>query len=111
VIASWIAVEGNPQIQMGQDIFDSGNDPSFADYNREPGERSCVRHVNFEKPFENMPEVAVNINRLDCGMNRNTRVSANPVNITKSGFDLKYKTWGDSVTYAIGVNWMAIDKS
>ncbi|WP_407895802.1 H-type lectin domain-containing protein [Scytonema sp. NUACC26] len=37
----------------------------------------------------------------------NHRLTVKPVNVTPTGFDLEYKTWGDSRIHSLWANWVA----
>jgi hypothetical protein len=104
VQASWIAVpQDESRIQTGTDI----HGPTWAGV----GERVNKKQINFEKPFENIPEVVVSLSGLDSQNNVNTRINVNALNITNNGFVLEYKTWADSQITQIRANWIAIDKN
>lgn len=49
----------------------------------------------------------IGLTLLDSHKDTNVRVRATVNSITKEGFYVKFKSWNDSITYQIGVNWMA----
>lgn len=71
------------------------------------GERVFTRAVTFESKFANPPKVVIGLNGLDVGSTKNNRVVVTAKNITDSGFQVEYKTWSDTILYAVWANWLA----
>ena len=49
----------------------------------------------------------IGLTLVDTHKDQNVRVRAQVHTITKHGFIIKFVPWADSITYQIGVNWMA----
>ncbi|XP_062591533.1 uncharacterized protein LOC134253027 [Saccostrea cucullata] len=69
-----------------------------------------VKHIYFKKHFEKPPVITYGIFTLDTSHKKNTRFRTDVVYITKSKFALKLRTWNDSITYGVGLSWMACGK-
>ena len=61
----------------------------------------------FGQPFKTPPKVMIGLTLIDSHKDTNVRVRATVNTITKEGFYVKFQPWDDSITYQIGVNWMA----
>lgn len=72
------------------------------------GNRNTTRHVNFTVPFNQVPQVVINLSYIDTNNSHGTRVTVSAANITKYGFDAVFATWADSMTYGLSANWIAI---
>ena len=49
----------------------------------------------------------IGLTLVDTHEDQNVRVRVRVDSVTKDGFLLKFQPWGYSITYQIGVNWMA----
>lgn len=93
---------------------DQGNVVLFSDFEdggtmwtgRGPRER--VIHVAFRKAFTRPPSVHVSLAMFDLDQRTNQRVDLGAENITEAGFDIVFKTWGDSRIARARAAWMAI---
>lgn len=85
-------------------------DKKLANYtlDKESGDRSMEMEVTFAKPFETKPEVLVSVNYLDSDKNLNLRYELKTLSVSRDGFTVQVKTWGDTKIYAIGGGWMAV---
>ena len=72
------------------------------------GTRSTTRHVNFTVPFNQVPQVVINLSYVDTNNGHGTRVMVSASNITRYGFDAVFGTWADSMTYGLSASWIAI---
>lgn len=72
------------------------------------GPRDRRQNVRFETPFLQPPVVHVGLSMLDVDSTRNLRTEAAAEHITERGFDLVFRTWGDSRVARIRMNWIAI---
>lgn len=72
------------------------------------GERVERSTVTFDHPFLEAPaiHVAPCMWDIDCGANQRAELRA--VNITHAGFDLQFRTWGDTRVARIRASWLAI---
>jgi len=85
-------------------------DKKMADYtlDKESGDRNVSLEITFAKPFETKPEVLVSVNYLDADKERNLRYEIKTLSVSRDGFSVQVKTWGDSRIYAIGGGWIAV---
>ena len=85
-------------------------DKKLANYtlDKESGDRSVEMEVTFAKPFDVKPEVLVSVNYLDADKNLNLRFELKTLSVSRDGFTVQVKTWGDTKIYAIGGGWMAV---
>lgn len=68
-----------------------------------------VRHaIRFRESYVEAPAVTVSISMWDLDRRSNTRADIAAENVTARGFDLVFRTWGDSRVARIRADWMAI---
>ena len=72
------------------------------------GAREVRRHQVFDEPFESPPVVMVGVSMWDMDHKTNMRADMTAENITAQGFDLVFRTWGDSRIARIRADWTAI---
>ncbi|APX12253.1 H-type lectin domain-containing protein [Tateyamaria omphalii] len=72
------------------------------------GQRERRRRVAFAEPFRAEPSVHVSISMWDVDTNMPLRADIKAETITLDGFDLVFRTWGDTRVARIRVAWMAI---
>ena len=72
------------------------------------GPREKRRVVSFSEPFRAVPMVHVAISMWDMDGNTNQRADLSAEAITPKGFDLVFRTWGDSRVARIRADWMAL---
>ncbi|MCW9094662.1 MAG: H-type lectin domain-containing protein, partial [Ignavibacteriaceae bacterium] len=70
------------------------------------GERAFTIEVNFLKPFENKPDVVVGLSNIDVAPG-NLRYSVKAKSVSRDGFTIEVKTWGDTKIMSIGGFWVA----
>lgn len=75
-----------------------------------PGEgpRAVRRAVAFDESFVAVPMVHVAIAMWDIDGKANQRADICAENITRSGFDIVFQTWGDTRVARIRAEWLAI---
>jgi hypothetical protein len=66
-----------------------------------------VVHVPFNPPFQRAPKVMIGLTLVDTHKDQNVRVRASVENVTSTGFKIRFSPWDVSITYQLGVNWMA----
>ena len=64
-------------------------------------------YIRFNPAFQNPPKVMIGLTMVDTHKDQNVRVRTSVTSVTKHGFFLKFHPWDRSITYQIGVNWMA----
>lgn len=72
------------------------------------GDREVRRHVAFSRPFSDTPSVSAHIGLWDADSRTNLRADLAAENIAADGFDLVFRTWGDSRVARLRADWMAI---
>ena len=63
--------------------------------------------VRFKTPYTKPPNVVIGLTLVDTHKDQNVRVQALVTGVTRLGFNVVFKPWDISITYQIGVNWMA----
>ncbi len=93
---------------------DQGSVMMFSDYaDNGPmwtgdGPREKRRSVTFAEPFRSLPMVQVSISMWDMDGDTNQRADLRAEKITEKGFDLVFRTWGDSRVARIRADWLAL---
>lgn len=72
------------------------------------GPRERRHAVTFRDPFTAPPAVHVALSMWDMDSATNARADISAENITETGFDVVFKTWGDSRVARARARWMAI---
>jgi len=72
------------------------------------GPRQRRRAISFTERFRSQPTVMVNLSMWDMDQKTNQRADISAENITTEGFDLVFRTWGDTRVARVRANWMAI---
>jgi hypothetical protein len=72
------------------------------------GDRERRYSVRFSESFHAAPSVTVHIGLCDMDHRHNMRVDLTADNITAEGFDIVFRTWGDTRIARIRADWMAI---
>lgn len=72
------------------------------------GERERLVSVAFSQPFTKPPSVHCSMSLLDLATGPSIRADVTSQDITENGFNVLFRTWGDSRVARIRVAWMAI---
>lgn len=72
------------------------------------GPRELRRHVSFSHPFLTPPSVQVSYALWDMDKSANIRADLASANVTETGFDVVFRTWGDTRVARMRASWMAI---
>lgn len=72
------------------------------------GPRESRLPVTFDEPYAAPPSVQVALSMWDNDHKQNQRMDISAENITELGFDLVFKTWGDSRVARVRASWMVI---
>lgn len=72
------------------------------------GKRSVKKRVRFSETFRRPPSVKVHVAMWDMDQASNQRADIQAVDITKEGFAIEFKTWGDTRVARVRADWMAI---
>jgi len=91
-----------------------GEEPLFSDFAdggemwTAEGTRERRKQVLFEPTFRSAPSVHVGLSLWDTDCRTNARMEVSAANITASGFDIVFRTWGDTRIARVRVSWIAI---
>jgi hypothetical protein len=72
------------------------------------GDRESRHLISFKEAFVAAPVVMVAISMWDIDHKHNSRADITAEKITKSGFQLVFRTWGDTRIARVRVDWTAI---
>ncbi|MDP0928785.1 H-type lectin domain-containing protein [Paracoccus onubensis] len=72
------------------------------------GPRRETRRIDFSEPFQTVPVIHVSISMWDIESSANQRADIATQNITAEGFDIVFRTWGDTRVARIRADWLAI---
>ena len=72
------------------------------------GQRTWFRRVQFKKQAPIEPNVMLAITELDILHGDNHRLRVFPSDIDRDGFQINAQTWGETVVWSVGVDWLAI---
>lgn len=94
--------------------IDQGSKMLFADFATGgpmwtgTGEREVRIPITFSQTFHEQPAVMVGLSMWDMANDTNLRVDLSAEAITRKGFQLVFKTWGDSRIARARAEWTAI---
>lgn len=94
--------------------IDQGDVVLFSDFEHDgemwtgDGPRHTRVHVNFAESFASTPQVAVSLSMWDVSNTSNMRVDVQAEDITPTGFDIVFRTWGDTKVARVRVGWQSI---
>lgn len=72
------------------------------------GPRMASQRIKFDERFLQPPAVQVSISMWDIEGSSNQRGDIQAVQITNEGFEIQFRTWGDTRVARIRASWMAI---
>ena len=72
------------------------------------GPRSHRQAVLFSEPFLDAPVVHVSINMWDIDGGANQRADVSADKVRPDGFEIVFRTWGDTRVARVRVEWLAI---
>lgn len=75
------------------------------------GPRTVTHAVTFTDSFRSVPVVTVGIGMWDMASGVNIRADISAANVTAEGFDIVFKTWGDTRIARIRADWLAIGEA
>ncbi len=93
---------------------DQGSEMLFSDFDTDgdmwtgDGERERRVSVSFSENFKNAPNVMVSLEMFDMDNQTNQRAEIIVENITCTGCEIVFKTWGDTKIARARAAWMAI---
>ncbi len=93
---------------------DQGSKVMFSDFEDHgpmwvgEGPREARVALSFSEAFRVAPSVQVTLSMWDVADGTNQRSDLRAENVTETGFDLVFRTWGDSRVARVRGDWMAI---
>lgn len=72
------------------------------------GPREVRRLQSFDEPFMEPPTVTVGLSMWDMDHSTNARVDISAETVTATGFEIVFRTWGDSRIARVRATWLAI---
>tara|TARA_R110002124_G_scaffold212860_1_gene379009 strand:- start:414 stop:764 length:351 start_codon:yes stop_codon:yes gene_type:complete len=93
---------------------DSGDVILFSDYEdggpmwTGRGQRERRRHITFSAAFLDAPSVQLSPSLWDMDATTVMRADISAEAVTKEGFDMVFRTWGDTRVARMRIAWMAI---
>ena len=72
------------------------------------GDREIRYQVKFADPFRDVPVVMVGISLWDADHKTNLRADLSAEQVTAKGFDLVFRTWGDTRIARLRADWTAL---
>jgi hypothetical protein len=97
--------------------IEQGNKILFSDFAHDgamwtgSGPREVRQPQQFKQPFRTLPMVSVSVSMWDIDHKTNSRVDIVAENVTETGFDIVFRTWGDTRIARIRAEWMAIGQA
>lgn len=91
-----------------------GNDVMFEDYQdggdmwTGTGHRERRKAVVFDEPFSAPPSVLCTLSLWDVDSATNVRADVEAEDVTATGFDIVFRTWGDTKVARMRIGWIAI---
>jgi len=95
------------QTQVLSGTWGASSDSKTYTLNKNSGDRTITIQVNFLKPFENKPEVVCGISSIDVDKSAAVRYAVKPISISRDGFTVEVKTWGDTKINSVTGFWVA----
>ncbi|WP_137699831.1 H-type lectin domain-containing protein [Marimonas lutisalis] len=72
------------------------------------GHRERRKRVAFREPFKEPPAVHCSLTLWDVDSATNVRADIEAENVGEDGFDLVFRTWGDTKVARVRIGWMAV---
>ena len=93
---------------------DSGDEILFQDFEdggemwTGRGQRERRRRIKFSQKFFEPPTVQLSISLWDMDAGTVLRADVTAEAVTKNGFDMVFRTWGDTKVARVRIAWLAI---
>ncbi|MEM1237650.1 MAG: H-type lectin domain-containing protein [Pseudomonadota bacterium] len=94
--------------------IDQGEEVLFSDFENGgqmwsgTGQRASTTSVRFSEPFKTLPSIHITMSMWDIDHGSNPRMDIKAEAITPDGFNIVFRTWGDSRVARVRAGWMAI---
>lgn len=111
-LVSLVVLFGLLSFSFAQTQVESGNwvvNQSTSNYtlDKNQGNRIMTINVTFDKPFDVKPEIVLNVTLLEASEKTPLRYDVSAGAISRDGFSITIKTWGDTQIQTIGGSWLA----
>jgi hypothetical protein len=73
------------------------------------GDRMMGIDVKFDKPFASKPQVVLGVTAMDGAKEANIRYEVTTDAVTRDGFTIQLKTWGDTKIFMLSGSWLAVE--
>jgi len=93
---------------------DQGSLVLFSDFQHDgkmwtgEGEREAREKIVFSEPFVRPPVVTVGMSMWDADHTANQRMDITTGKITRKGFEIVFRTWGDTRIARVRADWIAL---
>lgn len=94
--------------------IDQGDNVLFSDYQdggemwTGQGPRERCKAISFSRAFRTPPAVHCSLSMWDVDHAHNVRADVTAEAVTETGFELVFRTWGDTRVARVRVGWIAI---
>lgn len=94
--------------------IDQGDVVLFSDFEHDgemwtgEGPRNTRMAVKFAEKYIATPTIYVSVSMLDMSNGANMRFDVQSENVTKAGFDIVFRTWGDTQVARCRVAWQSM---
>ena len=72
------------------------------------GPRAARRTIQFSEAFQDLPSVNLQLSMIDMSNDAYIRADLHSEDVSTTGFDIVFRTWGDTRVARIRVAWQAI---
>lgn len=72
------------------------------------GQREVRTRVTFDQPFRSIPVIVTGLAMFDIADGANLRVDLGHEGVDETGFDLVFRTWGDTRVARARADWTAL---
>lgn len=72
------------------------------------GQRERRRFIRFSEPFKSIPTIQTSVSLWDMAAETVIRADIAAEAVTTEGFDMVFRTWGDTRVARVRIGWMAI---
>ena len=72
------------------------------------GQRERRKHIKFAEEYKTPPTVQLSPSLWDLDTATIMRADIAAENVTRTGFDMVFRTWGDTRVARIRITWMAV---
>ena len=94
--------------------IDQGSKVLFSDFQHDgkmwsgQGEREFRQKVKFSEPFLTAPAVQIGMSMWDVDHSVNQRMDITAEEVTTKGFEIVFRTWGDTRVARVRADWLAL---